>query len=299
MGAPRTLPRTEADDIASMLPDPTSSHMGARLSTSHTLQPADAGFEGEDLELQAALQASLTGPDQLRYAALEQSSSAARPTSSLPMPPSGRTAFPGIQPDPLHDPVATSMARNKAIMQRMQQQQEMVLREGYDEEVATGFGNINGVEMRRSGESSHQQEAQTTDEMEEEEAIRRAIEESRTDGSSTGIDRESMDVVNNDAEWRPGQLQHMPPSLPTASGDRVYDDEDSQLQAALKASLEGLPEGFVVPPTPPRGDQSKSATAQSIPAEAQANEPEEEEENPTVEIDAEEMRRRRLARFAG
>lgn len=285
--------------------------MGARLSTSHTLQPVNAeassssssrppaGFEDEDLELQAALQASLTGSGQLDYAAFTQSISTTRPMSSLPTPPTGMTAFSELQPDPIDDPVAASMARNKAIMQRMLQQQEFALREGYDEEVAMGFGSTtNGIEMHRAGEASQGHEPRTAGQMEEEEAIRQAIEESRTDGSGADDDRVAMDVTDDEAEWRPRQ-QRVPPSLPTVSGDRVYDDEDSQLQAALKASLEGLPEGFVVPPTPPRESSSTASTVPPGAVASKTGELEEEEEKPTAEIDAEEMRRRRLARFAG
>ncbi|KAF8514147.1 Josephin-domain-containing protein [Gautieria morchelliformis] len=304
--APRTLPHTEADDIASTLPEPTSSHMGTRLSTAHALVPASAetssstkpsappsGFEDEDLELQAALQASLIGAGQQDYVAITQSTSASRTTSNLPTPPTRTAEFHEVQAHPVDDPVAASMARNKAIMQRMQREQEMALNEGYDEEDGMGFGSTNGTGVRSAGESSQRHGAQTAGEMEEADAIQRAIEESRAE-TRANDEQGAMDMSEGDEEWRPM------PSLPAASGDRVYDDEDSELQAALKASLEGLPEGFVVPPTPPQASVSTEAPASSVPSEPLASQTDEEEEQKlTVEIDAAEMRRRRLARFAG
>jgi Ataxin-3 len=280
--------------------------MAARLSTAHTLVPASAeassstkpsappsGFEDEDLELQAALQASLMGTGQQDYAALAQSTSTSRTTSIQPTPPTRTAEFHDVQAHPVDDPVAASMARNRAIMQRMQREQEMALNEGYDEEDALGFGSTDGTGVHSAGESSQRHEAQTASEMEEAEAIQRAVEESRAETRAN----DAMDMSGDDEEWRPT------PSLPTAPGDRVYDDEDSELQAALKASLEGLPEGFVVPPTPrspPQTTVSTEAPASSVPSEALGPQTDEEEEQKlSVEIDAAEMRRRRLARFGG
>lgn len=95
-----------------------------------------------------------------------------------------------------------------------------------------------------------------------------------------------------------------------AGASRVIDDEDAELQAALKASLEGLPGDFQVPATPPRKLVHTSLSASAgpsgirLPASvASVSEMEEEEENesvgspPPAEVDAEEMRKRRLARF--
>ena len=314
----KTLPHTDADDVASTLPEPTSAHMGTRLSTSRAAiarassskSPASvSGFEDEDLELQAALQASLTGAGQPDYVAFGQSTSTSHATSSLPTPPNPSTEIARAQSEPVDDPVAASIARSKAIMQRMQQEQEMALREGYHDEVAMGFGGADGFMTRPTGEPSRSYEVtQTPGEMEEAEAIRRAIEESRADRNGADDNQEAMDISDGDAAMQPPMLAPSSVHLPTPASrpmasDRVYDDEDSELQAALKASLEGLPEGFV-PPTPPRGITSAAVPdlSGSIASENDNEEEEEEEEaeeEKPVEVDAEEMRRRRLARFAG
>lgn len=308
----KTLPHTDADDVASTLPEPTSAHMGTRLSTSRAAiarassskSPAPvSGFEDEDLELQAALQASLTGAGQPDYVAFGQSTSTSHATSSLPTPPNPSTEIARAQSEPVDDPVAASIARSKAIMQRMQREQEMALREGYHDEVAMGFGGADGLMTTRpTGEPSRSYETQTPGEMEEAEAIRQAIEESRADRNGADDNQEAMDISDGDAAVQPSILPpssiHLPiPASRPMASDRVYDDEDSELQAALKASLEGLPEGFVVPPTPPRVIAS-AAVPDLSDSVASENDNEEEEEKP-VEIDAEEMRRRRLARFAG
>ncbi|TFY74666.1 hypothetical protein EWM64_g9346, partial [Hericium alpestre] len=67
--APLALPRTAADEVASTLSTPTSA-AGARPappSTSHK-PPQQTGFEDEDLELQAALQASISDDPQAAWA---------------------------------------------------------------------------------------------------------------------------------------------------------------------------------------------------------------------------------------
>ncbi|KAF8585934.1 Josephin-domain-containing protein [Ramaria rubella] len=304
---PTILPHTEADVIASTLPPPTSAQMGTRLSTSRVPVASDAssskppvpeGFENEDLELQAALQASLSSGD-IDFAAFAQGLSEPRAVSSLFTPPSRASEPARLHADVAEDPVAASMARNKAIMQRMQREQEMALREGYDEEVMLGFHGVNGTGVPNIGGPSRVRTTQTVGEVDEEEAIRRAIEVSR-DGNRAGDSPDAMEALEEDEEWLP-QRQDIRPTAPSAaaSGNRVYDDEDSELQAALKASLEGLPGDFVVPPMPPRTSAPSAPSRASVPLEAAAPEQEEEEETPAVEIDAAEMRRRRLARFGG
>jgi hypothetical protein len=67
-GIDHSLPHCEADDIASTLPEPSSSGLsrftaGSHMSTSRDPDSLEAaaptGFEDEDLDLQAVLQASL------------------------------------------------------------------------------------------------------------------------------------------------------------------------------------------------------------------------------------------------
>jgi Ataxin-3 len=137
------LPRCEADALAPTLPDPSGMqysrlNMTRSVSGSERAVPASLprgatrhSFEDEDLELQAALQASL----------LENSGSGSVLPPQLPL---GRpqpsslfsaTLASSIGADP-NDPVAASMARNRAALARMQQEQAMALREGYVDEVA-------------------------------------------------------------------------------------------------------------------------------------------------------------------
>jgi ataxin-3 len=105
-----------------------------------------------------------------------------------------------------------------------------------------------------------------------------------------------------------------PEPLPKVS--RVIDDEDAELQAALKASLEELPEGFVPPTTPPRqpvhvsqppilSREQPSRLVPAVPSDDEAEDVQESsgkgkarEESPEIEkLDVDEMRRRRLAKF--
>ena len=108
------------------------------------------------------------------------------------------------------------------------------------------------------------------------------------------------------------------------SGDRHLDDEDAELQRALAASMEGIPEGWQIPaspppppkpvarPPPPTAEPSASATASgdaraSLPStttkpdtdgDDQSEDEEEGPEEPKEEVlSPDEIRRRRLARF--
>lgn len=105
---------------------------------------------------------------------------------------------------------------------------------------------------------------------------------------------------------------------PAREVSRVIDDEDAEFQAAIKASLEGLPEGIVPPTTPPRqllhtsrpSMAQREQTVESVSTEPSDDEGDNiqensgkskaREESPEIEkIDIDEMRRRRLAKFGG
>ena len=213
-------------------------------------------------------------------------------------------------PNGLEDPVAASLARQRATLEHMRRMQEAALRETYEDE-ASNFGRP--TQRRRTAQE------------EEEEQIRRAIAASMAEGE--GGSGESSDDDDDDPDWRPEDEQARPtrsvPSiqapLVSTSGTehRVYDDEDAELQAALKASLESAPEGYVHPPTPP--SRRPTLPTPSIPLSSQSltpissetelmevedekdDEPERFTSPPPVEekVDMDEIRRRRLARFGG
>jgi ataxin-3 len=290
--APSQIPHVDADDIASTftLPGPTSA--------SPALQgDMETGFENEDMELQAALQASLAG-------AGEHSSSWARPG---PFPPaqsslfasdirgsrassSTRGVIPGIPPhqDPYGnadvDPVAASMERGRVLMERMRQEQEFGFRQQYEEEAAR-FGSRQPPYGRQAGDGN------------EDEHLRRAIADSLAERRARG-ELDDDDDDSEDSDYVPS----LPPRIPysTRPQDRVYDDDDANFQAALKASLESAPSEFTPLPVEPlrarqavveetENDEQSEADTSTI-----ASEP-----APEEAVSVEEMRRRRLARFGG
>ncbi|KAF7973698.1 hypothetical protein HWV62_14370 [Athelia sp. TMB] len=343
---PLALTRTDADDVAATLPEPSSSSARAHISTARTPTAGSAsastsapggfehieGFEDEDMELQAALQASLGGGEYKFTLPLR------RPTVPAPPPlgfPTGRVdtvpdlddgsdidfpnatagagapenettvPIPSQEDEDSMDPVARSMLRNKRMLERMKREQEYALREQYESEVA--------------GSSRPRRQA----EEEEEENIRRAIAESEAMARTYARDADAMDEDSDD-----GDEDYVPPapsrlrqaSLPDAvhpqpdyMAHRVYDDDDAELQAALKASLEHMPEGFTVPeaqalpsapPLPRAAAQAPPLTRQesvsSVSDAGTATSAGTEVDTQPVQeqkVDLEEMRRRRLARF--
>ena len=105
----------------------------------------------------------------------------------------------------------------------------------------------------------------------EEDDLRRAIEESRLlaeaqnqnqeqGGTSRGTTDSPIEVDGDDDEDDDDYVVPTPPrhqfGQRSFEENRVYDDDDAELQAALKASLETVPEGFRLPSTPPRATVS-------------------------------------------
>ena len=115
-------------------------------------------------------------------------------------------------------------------MERMRREQEMAFRDTFDD-----------VDMEEA--SRRDREAQ-----EEEEMLKRAIEESEKLAKEVeGRQQQS----NQDQQPQAGSSSS--PSPPQVSSTlreqhRVYDDEDEELQAALRASLQDVPPGFQPPP---------------------------------------------------
>lgn len=343
------------------------------------------GFEDEDMELQAALQASLAGPEQhflpggvFGPAPTTMTASAARePTfASIPDPISVRSRPSANYPPPViptrHgyellgreddededteppapavplDPVQASIARNRAIMERMQREQEEALRFNYDDEVqriesvwrGQQSGGVRGAEGRYN--LRRQFPAIESGEDDEAEMFRRAIAESAAmaaRGTNVNVapqveeDEEDEDYVLPPPPARTHQQTSIP-AFASSAMERVYDDDDAELQAALRASLESMPEGFRIPSPPPVRLPNREYPPPPVPAAAPPSVPaplariqtsppraapvippppedmdDEQSESdsyitaessPVVEqLSMEEIRRRRLARFGG
>ncbi|CAA7261606.1 unnamed protein product [Cyclocybe aegerita] len=236
--APLALPRTQADIIASTLPEPNSSsifhnpHM-ATSAMERKVEGAEDHFTDEDYGLQAALQASLmttateSAPSFGTIFQPTHGSFSAAPDTGSRTP---RNSIPhAVEPVPElpgHvdvDPVAASVERNRMLLQQMREQQEYAQREMWSDANLTPEEQA-ALEERRARRRRQEEE--------EEEELQRAIAESER------LAREDSDQRQMALE-RGDEPSAAPPSLPRFSGThRAYDDGDAELQAALRASLE-------------------------------------------------------------
>lgn len=291
--APSQLPHIDADDIASTFPDPTS----ASASPRDDMEP---GFENEDMELQAALQASLAGAGELG-GSWPMSSSYPPAQSSLfasDIRGSGSTrgVMPSIPPnqDPYGnadvDPITASMERDRVLMERMRHEQELGFRQQYEEEAA----------RFRSRQPPYEPQAQ-----DENEHFRRAIADSLGERRGRG-ELDDDDDDSEDSDYVPSPQVRTSYSM--GQLDRVYDDDDADFQAALKASLESVPSEHT--PLPVQALRTRPAPSPHISAAVEGNEIDNQSEAetstiasesgaPEESVSVEEMRRRRLARFGG
>ncbi|KAG6831744.1 hypothetical protein H0H92_007896 [Tricholoma furcatifolium] len=317
--APVAVPRTVADEIASTLPEPSSSRPGTRsnkvlASTSTSSGPIPVeGLEDEDYELQAALQASLMG-NRLNSTTAEHASRFANSFAPIfsdvsQQSSSGHVVDTGPpvggdenNDEEIHeylDPVAASMARSNLMLQRMRAQQEFAQRELWAE---------GGASQPDAAGIARQLERQRDEEREAEE-LRRAIAESEALAQIGGTNTENEE---NSSSTRPGPDPLQGSRSGRDVGNRVYDDDDADLQAALKASLEQVPQGWQFPelspqPTPPylpaHPTASYSAISQPKHIEEDGNSELSEEaehsqiETPVEAVSMDELRRRRLAKF--
>ena len=324
-------------------------------STFKATRDSDAFRDDEDADLQAALRASIannayTEPDSSTQMAASNAVrtprtprtpiQGARSVSSLPplRRPTLRdfemiendeddddeSEYPPVipprpEPDVDLDPLAASRARSQAYMQQVMREQEAALRETRDAEAAA----IEAGYRTRPRDRRQEQE---------EEELRRAIEASlashppETSDSGSGgrdapieIDEEDVDeeleYLGSNSASRSERRE--PLAEIARGGDRVYDDEDAELQAALRASLEDVPPGFTMPDTPQRAPASLPVSLPFVDASTKTNVPpptadedartetESEADTTTAEeeereqVSMEEMRMRRLARFGG
>jgi hypothetical protein len=137
--------------------------------------------------------------------------------------------FTGSEIDQDLDPVAASVARNRLIMERMRREQEMAFEDVDMEDVG-----------RRRRETQ-----------EEEEMLKKAIEESEKLAKEV---EERQQQKNQDQRPHAGGSSSTSPMRVSSSlmeGHRVYDDEDEEFQAALRASLQDVPQGYEPPPSSP------------------------------------------------
>ncbi len=283
--------------IASTLPEPSatsapSARLGTLLSNSSNLSinAQHEGFEDEDYELQAALQASLMGPAHREETSPGSSSATpfAPPSISPILSPFAESPSTGHDessrsqsPEPLRyriptislpghadlDPVAASMERNRVLLQRMREQQEFAQREMWSETELTPEEQTALNERR---------ERRRREEEEEEAELRRAIEESEALANLQDLQRA------NDGDTQMDDST----SLATTGNATRYDDDDADLQAALKASLELRNQ----PASSLKADDVESVTSDTTGTDIAADE--------RVEVPSlEEIRRRRLARF--
>jgi len=194
-------------------------------------------------------------------------------------------------------------------------EQEQAMREQYEEEAARIRAGFPPSRPNRQREQD-----------EEDEELLRAIAESQRMHEGQGADPQDDDDDDMDVEGH-GEGEELPvippPLQPQRAATlfpehRVYDDDDAELQAALKASLETVPEGFRLPSTPPRPQapslpstsnnpppnpgsspspiETSSSQSTEYETASEADSSPMEEEAP---VNVEEMRRRRLAKFGG
>ena len=280
--APLGLPRTEADAIASTLPEPSSASRANPQSTDD--MPEDLDIEDGDYELQVALQASLmnqgvTSPHfttgmlyATHFVFRSYSSSCLGPGSSSRMPPFQPQGT--ISPhrsdhtdvDPVADPVAAGMERNRILLQRMRDEQEFAQREVWSET------NLTPEEQLALNERREQRRKR---EEEEENELQRAIAESQAlaqrHQTEVPVDSQKLDRL-------PGPEHSFTP----------YDD-DPELQAALRASLEQAGPPPKHSDSLSEMDDVESVTSDSIITATGASQ--------AAAPSLDEVRRRRLAKF--
>ncbi|KZV62605.1 Josephin-domain-containing protein [Peniophora sp. CONT] len=298
--APLALPKTDADRLAENVPPPNAAATPRNATTSiHPATDMPEGMEDEDYELQAAIAASMGGEFSIPP---ELVSSGAGP-SAAPAPAPARTQPraassipggypPGLgHPEPMDededdeddlediatlDPVEASRRRNERLLAQFQRAQGDAVREmGFDE-------TARQRQLEREAEEAEFQ---------------------RVLAESEALAREQGHFESPPA----GSGAATPAPAPARNAPRVYDDEDEELQAALRASLESVPADFVMPASPraqrpaPPPALARQPSAQSVDNDdamteaSVATEPESEPEPQQQELTPEEMRRRRLA----
>ncbi|KAG7098576.1 hypothetical protein E1B28_000507 [Marasmius oreades] len=296
-----SLPRTDVDQLAATIPEDS---LQDPLDSQRREAAYAEGLEDEDWELQAALHASLGGavaeaptqPPRLlrRPIPLPESgppsgtgsgalTPATQSTSLLPSVPS--------EDDDTSQLAAASRERGRRMLEQMTAEQHQAQQDLWRE------GNR---PVRRSEDHEY------------EEMLRRAIAESEALAKTEGhlgceSSNDGSDIDVDDSSLTP----HTPRIAPVQQ-ERVYDDDDAELQAALRASLEQMPPGWVPPGESASVPSSSTTQPPSCGSAVLTTEPDDtidelseyepeqpSSDQPAQEVDQEEIRRRRLARFGG
>jgi ataxin-3 len=214
------------------------------------------GFDEEDFELQAALQASLGGHD---YRSPQNHGELASSLAHEPGPSNNRE-------EPLNeDPVGASMERNKFMLQRIRQQQEYAQREAWSY-------TTEGMTPEQIAAQEARREARRKEEEEEEENLQRAIAESEAMAR-----RDTQANDNARGGFSVGQSRNL-----------HGDDNDAELQAALRASLE---QANGISSTSHSHHDDLSVLDSSVLSDSISS------VEPLELLTVEEMRRKRLAKF--
>jgi len=271
--APLGLPRTEADAIASTLPEPSLASRANPQSIDDL--PEDLDLEDGDYELQVALQASLmnqnVNPPDLTTGMLYPTNFLFCSYPSSCLGPGSGSLMPPFQPHRSdhtdEDPVAAGMERNRILLQRMRDEQEFAQQEVWSETNLTPEEQIALNERR---------EQRRKREEEEENELQRAIAESQ----ALAKRHQTEEPVDSQ---KPDRLSG--PEHPFTS---PYDD-DPELQAALRASLEQAGPPPKHSDSLSEMDDVESVMSDSIITATSAS------QIPAPSLD--EVRRRRLAKF--
>jgi ataxin-3 len=388
--APIALPRTEADELATVTPEITGT--STRMSTSRSLNATTSksamsewttgaeALENEDVELQRALLASVGGAE---VAPVPSSSTKPIKRESLSEEWDIGHARSLLGDSPLRgkarEVAADAHDRRMEQIARFKDEQERAMNDPTDSDdiIANILSKKQGVPSISEPLVPQKRPRQRRDDEEEEEMMRRAIAASQKESQKEEDDKDDEDDEPSydfdddhhfyDEEEERLELERLfqertrlkkeqdareklraslssssPPPLSTTDSfdpfmpgmlganaahldNRMYDDEDAELQAALKASLEDAPGGVTIPSPPKatraatRAESPRASTSTSKPGtsavtsvkgkatqededseeETDDEEMEQEPEEKPKPLTAEEMRKARLARFGG
>ncbi|KZO95514.1 Josephin-domain-containing protein [Calocera viscosa TUFC12733] len=231
---------------------------------------------------------------------------AARHAPAPPEPQAGPSTAPDMDTDVSDAQLAESVTRSTAALQRFRMSSADEL---------PGMAPAVSRKRNAGSDAGAPKRRRTAGENEEEEMIRRALAASRGEEDAY-LEEDDEDVGDGSDAFDLGPFDDSKAAI--RPSDRVLDDEDLELQAALRASLEDPSAGALVVPehvVPVRRDLSGSATPAAAVATATAaavapprdvvvedstedeGEEQEEAESEPAELTLEEIRRRRLARF--